>query len=231
MIQLLKSFNYSPIKLIPYKDNILEVKKSDNSFTLFVNNYQWNNYNFKTHAEAFQVFSHYYLATGHCICSGLGFGVRENWLLSNPNVTKITILEKNKCVIDYHKQINSEFLKDVEIIHCDASEYVGDCDTLLVDHYEQESDQYILKNLKRLSNNIKCNNMWAWSIEPIIVSNAEAEGISLFHSYQQIKMKNELYNFPDIDEQTLQLFIFMFFMHESIALEDFTTRKKLIKYE
>jgi hypothetical protein len=229
MIQLLEPFNYSPVDLVSFKNDTLEVRQSSDSFTLFVNNYQWNNYNFKTHAEAFQVFSHYYLAKGHCICTGLGFGIRENWLLKNPNVTKITVLEKNECVIDYHKQIKSKFLNDVEVIHCDASKYTGSCDTLLVDHYEQESDDDILKDLKLLSDNINCKNMWVWSLEPIIVLNAE--GTSLLDAYEQIKAQNRLYKLPDIDEQTLQLFIFMFFMHESIAFKDFTKTKRIIRYE
>ena len=31
------------------------------------------------HDEAYELYSHYDLAKGHCICTGLGFGVRENW--------------------------------------------------------------------------------------------------------------------------------------------------------
>ena len=34
-------------------------------------------YRIKDHDEAYELYSHYDLAKGHCICTGLGFGVRE----------------------------------------------------------------------------------------------------------------------------------------------------------
>ena len=65
------------------------------------------------------------LLNGHCICTGLGLGVRENWILNKPGVTKVTVVEKNQEIIDYHKFINPRLFDDVEVIHCDANEYKG----------------------------------------------------------------------------------------------------------
>ena len=48
------------------------------------------------HGSASQFYSHYKLAKGHVICTGLGFGTREQWLASKPEVTKITVLESSK---------------------------------------------------------------------------------------------------------------------------------------
>ena len=160
MINLLEKFNYNPPILLSYKNENVEVKFSNNNFELFVDNYKWNNYNYLTHSEAFQIFLHYFLASGHCICTGLGFGVRENWLLSNSKVTKITVLEKNPGVIKYHEHNKSAFLDRVEIIECDANKYVGSCDTLLLDHYEQEDDSTFIQSVKTVQSNIDCNVMW-----------------------------------------------------------------------
>ena len=57
------------------------------------------------HGQAKQFYSHYYLAYGHVICTGLGFGTREQWIASKPEVTKVTVLEKYKEVIEYHEDI------------------------------------------------------------------------------------------------------------------------------
>ena len=46
-------------------------------------------------------------------------------------VTKITIVEKNEELVEYHRYIDSPFLKEGEIIIGDAAEIRGKCDTLL----------------------------------------------------------------------------------------------------
>jgi len=55
----------------------------------------------KTLKEVTEQYSHFKLAEGDCICTGLGFLLRESWLLENPRVTKITVIEKNVVVIHY----------------------------------------------------------------------------------------------------------------------------------
>ena len=37
---------------------------------------------------------HYKLALGNVICTGLGFGVREQWLATKPEVNKIKLLKE-----------------------------------------------------------------------------------------------------------------------------------------
>ena len=177
---------------------------------MFVENHQWNNYNFVYHDEAFQIFPHFYLAKGHCICTGLGFGIRESWLIKNPNVTKITVLEKNKEVINYHKWLKNPLLDCIEIINCDADSYVGSCDTLLLDHYEQEPDDIWLQSIQKVSKNVSHDVLWVWSIEPFLEEFSKKNNISLIKSYFKIKSKYNL-NLPEISEQTLLMFLFMFF--------------------
>ena len=60
-----------------------------------------------THGQAKQFYSHYNLAYGHVVCTGLGFGTREKWLSTKPEVTKITVIEANKQIIDYHRDIGT----------------------------------------------------------------------------------------------------------------------------
>ena len=117
------------------------------------------------HGQASQFYSHYKLAKGHVICTGLGFGTREQWLASKPEVTKITVLEKFKEVIDYHKDIGTKWHDKIEIINCDANDYKGSCDFLSIDHYEYDDVLRILDSIKTVCNNITCevHGFGCWS--------------------------------------------------------------------
>ena len=95
----------------------------------------------------FEALPFFYFATGHCICSGLGLGVRETLLLRNKNVSKLTILENNLDLIEYHKKNKTPFVEQVEIIHCDASTYTGSCDTLFLDHYNDGNFKGMLSGI------------------------------------------------------------------------------------
>ena len=75
-----------------------------------------------------QVFSHYYIAEGHVVTTGLGFGVRESWLLNNPRVKSITCIEKDRRVMDIAVNFNPQLFDKVKIIIGDAKEYKCTCD-------------------------------------------------------------------------------------------------------
>ena len=109
MNKILKDTNY-PIPIIkPYNQDGLRVEFSENKFfaSLFIKGERYMTYDYLNHAQALELLSHYYLAKGHCICTGLGFAVRENWIATKKEVTKITVIEKNKNLIDYHKKIGT----------------------------------------------------------------------------------------------------------------------------
>jgi len=101
MLKLLEAFNYSVPKIKPYQSGKLEVIFADRyqDFVLFVDGKQQMTYNIHNHHQAYELYSQYDIAEGHCLCSGLGFLVRENWLLTKKEVTKITVIEKSKDVI------------------------------------------------------------------------------------------------------------------------------------
>jgi hypothetical protein len=147
------------------------------------------------------------------IVSGLGFGARENWLLTKKEVTKLTIIERSEDLINYHKKIESPFLKDtrVEIINCDASNYSGSCDVLLLDHYELETYEDILSDVKKIHDNVSCKKMWFWPFERIISRPINFYRLNKldhcnYTSFNILKEKWELYKIPDFSEQEIDIF-------------------------
>jgi len=171
MFEILNSFGYEKPKIVCGNFGHVTVEQRDNMFRLKVNGEQWMAFDPTSHDEAYELFSHYHLATGHVICTGMGFGIRESWILTKPEVTKLTIVEKNPEVYEYHKQINSLFLSDprVNVVIHDASKYKNTCDVLLLDHYEFLHHHLIIKDVQTIQNNINCNVMWFWPIELIIM--------------------------------------------------------------
>ena len=101
MLRLLDQLNYTPPNLKLYKKDSCEVIFDDDNqmYRLFIDGVDYMSYKINDHDEAYELYSHYDLAKGHCICTGLGFGVRENWLLTKKEVSKVTVLEKNKAIV------------------------------------------------------------------------------------------------------------------------------------
>ena len=221
MINLLNQFNYKPPVLSELKYGSFEIKETiPGYFYLSINGEQWMAYNQNTHLEAYEVFSHYMLARGHVIVTGMGFGVRENWLLTKPEVTKLTIIERSTDLIDYHKSVNSEFLNDprVEVINCDATEYKGSCDVLLLDHYELADYETILPNVKIIHDNIDCKTFWFWPFERIIMhsrrwhtfNDSPYKLITKYQAYQLLKKHWKLDKLHPFSEQEINLICMMF---------------------
>lgn len=219
MLELLKKYDYVPPKIIPGKYGKMEVTKNGPSFYLTVDGNQWMAYNDSSHEEIYDVFSHYHFAKGHVVVTGLGFGAREGWLLTKPEVTKLTIVEKNEDVIAYHKLNGSSFLDDgrVEIVLSSASEYTGKCDVLLADHYEHEDHEYIMNDMERLQRNIQCELLWFWPLERIVMYSRKWHTdndppfrlITKHEAYNLLKKNHGLNKLPDISEETLNLFCMM----------------------
>ena len=231
MIELLKQLDYCPPNLKEYSSGGLEIlaekflpdygkKRTANdlyyNYRLLVNGHEWTSYNTKTHSQAYELYSHHYFAKGHCICTGLGLGVRESWILKKKEVTKVTVLEKNEEVIEYHKINNPDLYNNIEIINTDASEYKGKCDTLLLDHYEQESMNEIFEDAVQVSKNIDCNEMWIWTLDDFVTLyqrhlNRENNAIvSKVDVYNYLKETFNLDKLPEVTEDLLHLFYFMF---------------------
>ena len=165
MIPFLEKLNYVPPVIKPYdKNGVVVYKDKDSRWHLIVDGVQMMLYTVG-HEQALHFYSHYKLALGNVICTGLGFGVREQWLATKPEVNKITVLEKNKSVIDYHKDIGTQWSDKIEIINCNANEYKGTCDFLSIDHYEKEDTKSIIESIKNTEKNIVSYCMWFWLLE------------------------------------------------------------------
>ena len=165
MIPFLEKLNYVPPVIKPYdKNGVVVYKDKDSRWHLIVDGVQMMLYTVG-HEQALHFYSHYKLALGNVICTGLGFGVREQWLATKPEVNKITVLEKNKSVIDYHKDIGTQWADKIEIINCNANEYKGTCDFLSIDHYEKEDTKSIIESIKNTEKNIVSYYMWFWLLE------------------------------------------------------------------
>lgn len=191
-------------KICEYDDEEgVVIKKHPYFYQLSVNGEGWMTFDPFSYAQLFQVYSHYNLAEGHCICTGLGFGLREKFLLSKSKVSKVTVLEKNIGVINYHKKFNPELVNEIQIINCDASEYKGHCDTLLLDHYEYEPSDLpnYIKNLKLCRNNIEHKILWFWPLEKLIDWNSEDLTTDKYEEY--LKFKKEFPSLPDLSESQL----------------------------
>ena len=165
MIPFLEKLNYVQPVIKPYdKNGVVVYKDKDSRWHLIVDGVQMMLYTVG-HEQALHFYSHYKLALGNVICTGLGFGVREQWLATKPEVNKITVLEKNKSVIDYHKDIGTQWSDKIEIINCNANEYKGTCDFLSIDHYEKEDTKSIIESIKNTEKNIVSYYMWFWLLE------------------------------------------------------------------
>lgn len=245
MVNVLQLFNYVPPKLECFRDdeNIkkfgstgpnlhFEVKKNNDTYFLYVDGNQWMMFNETNHMQACQVFSHYYIANGDVLVTGLGFGIRENWILNNPNVKSLTIIEKNQKIIDYNKKINPHLFEKAEVILCDAINFktTKKYDTLLLDHWEFETMSHIIKDVKKICDNIECTNMWFWHLETQIVADLHdipEEGIwsefrngrfkidtetlkNIKNVYDSIKLNYGLNKLPELTTYELQLIITIF---------------------
>jgi hypothetical protein len=150
----------------------------------------------------------------------MGFGIRENWLVNNPKVTKITVVEQSQDLINYHKEVNSPFITSpkVEIVCGNVNDYKGQCDVLLLDHYELEPWEEILQNVYQCQQNIECEIMWFWPLEKIttIYRKYYSDNIppynllTKYQTYNLIKQNYNLNKLPNLDEQTLNMYVMLY---------------------
>jgi hypothetical protein len=175
-------------------DNMI-LQRFGNKYIISTEESLWMTYSFDTEEEALELYSHYYWAQGHCVCTGLGLGVREGWLLRNPKVTKITVIEKNASVIELHRKYNPDFSK-LNIIQANANEVKMSCDTLLPDHYSKEGMNFMLEDLDKLAANIDCKVMWFWPLEEFLLE------LAACRTYMKKYMEFKTQRYPKLPDCT-----------------------------
>lgn len=226
-VEFYKLFEFPEIpKIFSYKKDNMIIKQvynlDEKYYQLLIDGNQWMTFDLNTYEQLFELYSHYNLAKGHCICTGLGFGLREKWLLSKKEVSKITVLEKNIAVINYHKQLNPDLMSQVEVIHCDASEYIGECDTLLLDHYEFEFHDLskFFQNIKKCYDNIKHTSLWFWPLEAIVTDGLSKKDKNLSkNKYEKYLNLMKMYStLPNITECELNSYCDIYhFFHDPLT--------------
>jgi len=175
-------------------DTGLEVKAvetwgDDNFWHLYQDGIRWNTWNTLDHQELKEVAFGASIAYGKVIATGLGFLLRETLLLHNPNVNEVVVLEINKDLIEYQERVNPEIMKKITVVHCDANEYKGQCDTLLIDHYENLEEQLeseVFHGIQSCSRNIRHSVCWAWALEVL----------ASYEEYKELRRKG--YKFPHL---------------------------------
>jgi hypothetical protein len=221
-------FNFSEPNIVEYHKNKVDIFIRDKAYLtrniekhpnraiqyaqgeaeLYVNGETWLRQYFPTSLSVGGVFSHYWFARGHTLTTGLGLGIRENWLLNKKEVTKLTIIEKSLGLIEYHREHNPQIFEKAEVIHADANEYVGECDVLLMDHYEEEPIEEMAEMSSKVAKNINCEVCWFWPIEELIQKQPQYQvddPLSLLEAYEYVKKKYDLPKLPELDFEILVL--------------------------
>ena len=211
---LIKKYNYPIPKLREVQHNGANVLYHPESkrWSLIVDGVQWMTYDETNHQEGLsQVFSHYYIAEGHVVTTGLGFGIRESWLLNNPKVKSITCIEKDRRVMDIAVNFNPQLFDKVKIIIGDAKEYKCTCDTLLLDHYEGSDVIGFGDQTKKILSNINTKRCWFWTYETYLMHmylfNNDYGG-SIHQIYDRMK---SYFRLPNLSERELKTIMKVYF--------------------
>jgi hypothetical protein len=204
--EFLKKHNFIVPKICLYEDENLEItlerSKNPPHFFLYLNTEKykkdWVTYYPIDHSLGYYFFPEYSMAYGHVLVSGLGMNVLPNWIATKPEVTKITVIENNKYLIDYVKEYGYIDSK-IDIIHADANSFIWDCDVFFCDHNYGKTyslDEKSIDYINKLLENIKCDIVWYQRILKISDYN--------YDTYQNLrKLVSKL---PDINKEKFELY-------------------------
>ena len=184
-------------------------KNKYDNYELTVNGHQWLAYNHKYQTSVKEFNSSYDVAYGHCVLSGLGLGILPALLLQKPEVKSITVYEINEDLIKINKIVGFVDLSKINVINKPIEEVSNiRCDCLLLDHYEFETEKFILNNMKTITNNINYDKIWFWKAEYFILLNYLNSDLNLNDSYRQWLVKfNEIPKLAILDINKLKYYI------------------------
>lgn len=119
---------------------------------------------------------HARMAGGHVLVCGLGMGVLVFNLAHNPNVTRITVVDKDAHVIEMFQSYAKEWdLKNKVTIVCrDAFDYARSpyraVDTLIVDIWPNLGSEHAERDTLRIQKRVKAKHVAWWGQELDIIS-------------------------------------------------------------
>jgi hypothetical protein len=201
-----------------YSKNSLEIKLINESYYLYLNSEQWMIFSPKSGIQLFEFFSHYNLSRGTVICTGMGFLLRESWILTNPDVKRLIVIENSKDLIDYHKEKNPEIFNLIEVIHGDASDFELECDCLLLDHFELQDHNTVINEVIKISKKIKHKVLWFWPLEKIILSETRKNSSGFIDYYNSLREETGILTLPELTKDELENFIIHYFNPKSMIL-------------
>jgi len=178
---------YGNIEIVPeYRDGLLVPIK----YSIYEDNNLWMEYDNLGFYSIKQLYSFYDIANGDVLLSGLGFGIIPVWLLNKKEVKSITVVEKNKNIIDLFKESNN--IENINIINDDIRNYktTKKYNFVGLDHYELESQEYIIEDSINILKNIQHDSFWIWSLEKIY--------LKMSYDFSEIN-KNPYKNLSDFD--------------------------------
>ena len=178
-------------------------------YVLTVNGQIWLRYNYRYHTTVKEFNSSYDVAYGHCVLSGLGLGILPALLLHKPEVKSITVYEISEDVIKLNKIVGFVDLNKITVVNKPIEEAKDiKCDCLLLDHYELQSEKYILDNVNTIANNINYDKIWFWKAEYFALLNYLDSDLNLNEAYMQWMMKcSHIPKLATLDTNKLKYYI------------------------
>ena len=179
-----------------------------NGYKLTIDGKQWMTYSPNGLSQEKEFASSVDLAYGKCVLSGLGLGILPGMLLKNPKVTSITVYEVSKQVIEMNRTYGESF-KKIKVINQSIRDARNiECDCLLLDHYEHESDEYIVDDVSEISHNNNAKCIWFWRAEPMIAHFKDmSKSDSIQRAYEAWAASTGIRNLPNLTEQQLNYYI------------------------
>jgi hypothetical protein len=214
---LVQKYSISLPKICEYKNGLLEVQEKNGSFYLYENSQQWMIYTPEHGIQLMEFYSHFYLGFGTVVCTGLGFALRESWLLTKPEVHKLIVVEKSEEVIKYHQKHNPDLLAKMTIIHGDAKDLNLECDCLLLDHFEMESHEMIISEVKEITSKVKHKVFWFWPLEKIIYIESTRSSTRFIDYYLNFRESNSLTTLPELNLEELDEFLQFYFNYSLMS--------------
>lgn len=194
-------------------DNAKIIEESNGVYSMFVDNERWMVEDIFTRVSAKELYSSYELSYGNVLLSGLGFGILPVWLSSKSNIKSITVVEKNKSVIDLFNINNTNYSSKIKIVNEDMNIFKTNkkFDCIFLDHYENESFEIQIKNMQQVYKNIPNHDVfYAWRMEQIyffITLNGVTNNL-IFKKNKWKDFKNflQIQTIPDLTDQQVKDF-------------------------
>jgi hypothetical protein len=160
-----------PFYIKAIKSKNFEIKNINNGdeFQLWINGERWMNITPHHDSTIKQLYSHYDIAYGNVLITGLGFGIAALWISSKSTVKHVTVVERSPEVIEAFLALNNK-PDNMTIICEDANKFQSDnyFDCILSDHFENESHNTILDSMRSLVKRVpNYGIVWFWPLELI----------------------------------------------------------------